>query len=56
VVAELSARDTKQGVRPVLARELAIVTRGATHIDVNGWTVQQERALATARYAVFKQV
>ncbi len=55
VVAELSARDTKQGIRPVLARELAIITRGATHIDVNGWTVQQERALAAARDTVFRQ-
>ena len=55
VVVELSARDTKQGIRPVLARELAIVTRGATHIDVNGWTVQQERGLAAARDAVFRQ-
>jgi hypothetical protein len=55
VAAELSARDTKQGVRPVLARELAIVTRGAVHVDVAGWTVQQERALAAARDAVFRQ-
>lgn len=56
VVTELSARDTKQGIRPLLARELAMVTRGTTHIDVNGWTVQQERAVAAARDAVFRQV
>jgi len=56
VVGELSARETKQGIRPLLARELAIITKGATHIDVSGWTVLQERALAAARDAVFKQL
>jgi hypothetical protein len=49
IVAELSARDTRQGERPILARELGLVTRRAAHLDVSGWVVVQERALAAAR-------
>lgn len=56
VVSELSAKDTKQGIRPMLARELAIATKGTVHVDVSGWTVLQDRTLAAARDAVFKQV
>lgn len=55
IVNELAARDTLQGIRPVLARELAIATRGGTHLDVAGWTIQQERTLAAARDAAFRQ-
>lgn len=56
VANELAARDTQQGVRPILARELAITTRGTVHVDVAGWTVQQERVLAAAKDTVFRQV
>ncbi len=55
VASELGARETLQGVRPILARELAIATRGAVHVDVAGWFVQQERALAAAKDNVFRQ-
>lgn len=55
VVAELADRNTKQGIRPTLARELAVVTKGTVHVDVSGWTVQQDRVLAAARDAVFRQ-
>jgi hypothetical protein len=49
ILTELSARSTRQGERPILARELALVTRRAAHLDVSGWVVVQERALAAAR-------
>ena len=49
ILTELSARGTRQGERPILARELALVTRRAAHLDVSGWVVVQERALAAAR-------
>lgn len=49
IVAELSARDTKQGDRPVLARELAFVTRRAVHLDVTGWVAAQDQQLAACR-------
>ncbi|MDI1446895.1 hypothetical protein [Polyangium sp. 6x1] len=52
IVTELSARGTRQGERPILARELALVTRRAVHLDVAGWVVVQERALAAARDAL----
>jgi len=56
VVAELADRNTKQGIRPTLARELAVITKGSVHLDVAGWTGQQDRVLAAARDAVFRQV
>ncbi len=49
IVSDLLSRTTKQGERPVLARELALVTRRAAHVDVSGWVAAQERALAAAR-------
>ncbi|MDC0747528.1 hypothetical protein [Polyangium mundeleinium] len=55
IVTELSARGTRQGERPILARELALVTRRAAHVDVAGWVVVQERALAAARDALPRQ-
>lgn len=54
IVNELSERTTPQGVRPVLARELAIATRGSVHLDIAGWAVLQQRILAAARDAVFR--
>jgi len=55
ILTELSARNTKQGVRPVLSRELAMVTRGAVFFDPAGWIVSQERALASAREVLSRQ-
>ncbi len=52
VVDELLARATKQGERPTLARELALVTRRAAHVDVAGWVAAQQRDLAAARDAL----
>lgn len=52
VLDELSARTTKQGERPTLARELALVTRRAAHVDVAGWIAAQQRDLAAARDAL----
>lgn len=55
VVDELEARTTRQGERPMLARELAVVTRQAVHIDVTGWVSAQRRALAAARDAIARE-
>jgi hypothetical protein len=55
VVTELATRDTRQGIRPTLAQELALITRGTVHVDVADWTAQQNRVLAGARDAVFRQ-
>lgn len=49
IVEELLEPETKQGARRVLARELALATRGAAHIDVEGWVVAQRHALGRAR-------
>jgi hypothetical protein len=49
IVSELLARSTRQGERPVLARELALVTRRAVHIDVAGWVAAQEHDLVAFR-------
>jgi hypothetical protein len=49
VIDELQARTTKQGARPTLARELALVTRRAVHIDVVGWVAAQQHDLTAAR-------
>lgn len=49
VLDELEARTTRQGERPVLARELALATRRAVHIDVAGWIAAQRHALTAAR-------
>ena len=49
ILTELSARTTRQGERPILARELALVTRRAAHLDVSGWVVVQEATLSAAR-------
>ena len=49
VLDELQARTTKQGERPTLARELALVTRRAVHVDVSGWVAAQQHALTAAR-------
>jgi hypothetical protein len=54
VVAELAARDTKQGIRPRLARELALHTQRVVHFDAEGWVAAQERALAAARELMAK--
>ncbi|MRG92163.1 hypothetical protein [Polyangium spumosum] len=55
ILSELSARTTRQGERPMLARELALVTRRAVHLDVAGWVAVQERALAAARELLPRQ-
>jgi len=52
VIDELQDRTTKQGERPTLARELALVTRRSVHIDVAGWVAAQQHDLTAARDAV----
>jgi hypothetical protein len=52
VIDELQDRTTKQGERPTLARELALVTRRSAHIDVAGWVAAQQHDLTAAREAI----
>lgn len=52
IVDELSAPATRQQDRPLLARELALITRRAAHLDVTGWVAAQGQQLAAARELV----
>ena len=55
IVSELAAPGTRQGERPVLARELALATRRAAHVDVEGWVAAQQRELAACRDLLARQ-
>ncbi|UQA63162.1 HEAT repeat domain-containing protein [Polyangium aurulentum] len=54
-VAELATPATKQEVRPLLARELALATQGAMRLDVTGWVAAQQQELARFHDALARQ-
>lgn len=56
IVAELSAHATKQLERPLLARELALVTKRAVHVDVTGWVAAQEQQLSACQALVERSI